>query len=249
MHRLAGGNLSEVMRIALTDGRELIAKTGPTAGAEVDMLRAIAATGAPAPEVLDAGDGLMVMAAAPSDGRLVGDAWGRLREALARLHISTAEAYGWPVDHAFGDVAIVNTRSDDWPKFWGAHRLLCHLPHVDAALGHRLERLAQRLGEHIPAQPPSALLHGDLWTGNVLAGGETVTLIDPACYFGDREVDVAMLRLFGHPPASFLEALDLAPGWREREPVYRLWPLLVHLRLFGSGYLGQVASTLDRLGV
>lgn len=73
-------------------------------------------------------------------------------------------------------------------------------------------------------------------------------LIDPACCHGDREVDVAMLGLFDHPPARFHDALGLAPGWRERQPVYRLWPLLVHVRLFGASYLAPTLGALDSLG-
>jgi len=95
-----------------------------------------------------------------------------------------------------------------------------------------------------------SLLHGDLWSGNILVSGETVTgLIDPACYHGDREVDLAMLHLFDRPPQRFLDAFAPEPGWRARQPVYRLWPLLVHLRLFGDGYRPAVESCLAELGV
>ncbi len=252
--RLSGGSLSQVARLRLVDGRLLIAKicttdTCTTARAEADMLRAIAATGAPAPEVVAVADDLLVMTAAPADGRLDGKAWQALATALASLHAPTGDAYGWPVDHAFGEVAILNARSEDWPAFWAARRLRCHLPHVEPELGRRLARLADRLGDLLPARPPAALLHGDLWGGNVLVGANgAVTLIDPACYHGDREVDIAMLTLFDAPPPRFLEALDLSPGWRERLPIYRLWPLLVHLRLFGASYRAQVEDALVRVG-
>ena len=133
--------------------------------------------------------------------------------------------------------------------FWGAHRIACHAPHVAPDLARRLEHLAGRLGEHLPPHPPAALLHGDLWGGNVLVGASgTVSLIDPACYHGDREVDVAMLTLFDDPPASFFDALGLGAGWRGRLPAYRLWPLLVHLRLFGDGYRRRVEAALGALG-
>ncbi len=247
--RLSGGSLSEVTRVALVDGRILIAKPGAAARAEAAMLEAIRATGAPAPAVLAVADDLLVLAAATDDGRLDGAAWPALAAALAKLHAPTAECYGWPCDHAFADVAIPNARSDDWPAFWGAHRIATHAAQVGPALGRRLEQLAARLSDLLPARPASVLLHGDLWGGNVLVGADgAVTLIDPACYFGHREVDVAMLTLFDSPPAGFFDALALEAGWRERLPVYRLWPLLVHLRLFGSGYRGQVEAALAAVG-
>jgi fructosamine-3-kinase len=160
-----------------------------------------------------------------------------------------ARALCWRIDHALGPVAIPNGRSTDWPSFWADNRIRCHIAHVSRTLARRLETLAGRLADLLPSRPPASLLHGDLWGGNILVSGHAVSgLIDPACYFGDREVDVAMLTLFDHPPAAFLDALDLAPGWRDRQHIYRLWPLLVHLRLFGEGYASAVARELDRLG-
>jgi fructosamine-3-kinase len=78
--------------------------------------------------------------------------------------------------------------------------------------------------------------------------GRISGLIDPACYHGDREVDFAMLSLFDHPPAEFFEQAALEPGWQERRDIYRLWPLLVHLRLFGHSYYRSVSACLERLG-
>ena len=217
--RVAGGNLSEVVRLRLADGRALIAKGFPpnNRGGRVEaaMLAAIAATGAPAPAVVGVADDLLVMEAVAAEGRLGGGAWTSLAAVLLRLHVAGDMPYGWPVDHAFGAVAILNERTESWVDFWAERRLACHLPHVDADIGRRLEFLAARLGDCLPAHPPSALLHGDLWGGNVLVcGGRVTALIDPACYYGDREVDVAMLTLFDHPPSNFLDALGLAPGCR-----------------------------------
>jgi fructosamine-3-kinase len=121
---------------------------------------------------------------------------------------------------------------------------------VGPVTAHRIEALAARLGELIPETPPAALIHGDLWRGNILfASGRVAALIDPAYYHGHRETDIAMLTLFDHPPEAFFAALSLEPGWRERLPVYRLWPLLVHLRLFGESYRGAVDRALAACGV
>ncbi|BBC72037.1 aminoglycoside phosphotransferase [Altererythrobacter sp. B11] len=249
--RLAGGDLGGATLVELADGRRIVAKDGALAEAEGAMLRAIAETGAPAPAVIHAGGGLLLMDHVETDGSAPGaSGWADLARVLELLHGPTGETYGWGTDHAFGPVAIPNAASPSWTAFWRDNRLLCHLDRLGPRLGGRLEQLGARLGELIPEHPPAALLHGDLWGGNLLFnGGRVAALIDPACYRGHREVDLAMLTLFDHPPEEFFAALDLEPGWRERLPVYRLWPLLVHLRLFGQSYRGAVERALDACGV
>lgn len=241
---LAGGDLSAIHRLRLVGGGSAIAKQGPLVSLEAEMLRAIAGSGAPAPKVLAVTEDLLLIEEMPNDGPLA-TGWDDLAQVLQTLHASTGGAYGWRADYAFGRVAIPNAATPDWPSFWAERRLRCHVSHVPAALARRLERLADRLAGLLPSNPAPVLLHGDLWGGNVLvSGGRVSALIDPACYHGDREVDAAMLTLFDAPPARFFNALALTPGWQERQPIYRLWPLLVHLRLFGSSYAGAVEAAL-----
>ncbi|WOJ89866.1 fructosamine kinase family protein [Methylocapsa polymorpha] len=244
-----GGDLSEVLRIALADGREAIVKNGPAPQTEALMLRVIAASGAPAPAVLAASDEALVMELLPAGGTL-SKAWVSLGLALARLHATAGTGYGWPTNYAFGPVAIENGWTEDWPRFWAEHRLMTHLAHLPSALARRVEALAAGLPNRLPARPTPALLHGDLWGGNILAAGDRVSgLIDPACYHGHAEVDLAMLGLFDQPGAAFAEAYGaLEPDNDERLPIYRLWPALVHLRLFGEGYRPMVERILHATG-
>ena len=246
---LGGGCLSQILRISLTDGREAVVKGGGSAQAEAAMLRAIAAAGAPAPTALATGDGVLVMEALDAGGGL-SSAWASLGQVLAVLHSARGERYGWAEDYAFGRVAIPNGWLDGWPEFWAERRLRVHLTHLPRELARRVEALAGSLASRLPARPAPALLHGDLWGGNILSDGRRITgLIDPACYYGHAEVDLAMLTLFDHPSAAFYQAYGpLEPGQAERLPIYQLWPALVHVRLFGSGYHGMAERMLRSCG-
>jgi len=242
-----GGDLSDVFKVTLDDGREVIVKGGPSPAIEAAMLKAIAKSGAPAPGVLAADDTALVMELIDARG---GAAWEDLGSELAKLHAVTGDRFGWPGDYAFGTVAIPNRWSDSWPDFWGANRLLTHLPHVPADLGKRLSTLSGELGNFLPARPRASLLHGDLWSGNVMFDGDRLAaLIDPACYYGHSEVDFAMLELFGGPSRDFYTAYGpMEAGRPDRLPIYQLWPALVHLRLFGDGYRSLVERLLGAVG-
>lgn len=246
---LAGGDLSQVVRITLADGRTAVVKGGPAPRAEAVMLRAVAASGAPAPGVLAVDDTVLVLEPVETGGSLAA-AWASLGTAVAALHRVRGPRYGWAEDYAFGPVAIPNGWAEDWPAWWAERRLLTHLPHLPADLARRVADLAGDLPNRLPARPAPALLHGDLWGGNVLVAGDRVTaLIDPACAYGHAEVDLAMLTLFDKPAPAFYDAYGaLEPGHGARLVLYRLWPALVHLRLFGPGYRPLVDRLLDAAG-
>ena len=246
--RQGGGDLSAVHIIRLGNGEQVIAKQTPQAEAEAAMLQAIAEAGAPAPEVLAVEANLLLMNRC--EGRSgPGASWDSLAEVLNRLWSASGTRYGWPDDYGFGFVELPNSWQESWSDFWSERRLLCHLEQLPSDLAGRIEGFARSISDHLPAKPSPSLLHGDLWGGNIMAsGGEVTGLIDPACYYGHREVDLAMLGLFDHPPRRFVDALELEPGWEERQPVYRLFPLIVHLRLFGEGYRTPLEADLRRLG-
>jgi fructosamine-3-kinase len=214
------------------------------------MLRAIAAEGVPVPAIQAEHDGVLLLDHIENDGVFSIRAWADVGTGLRRLHSRLGDSYGWPVDYAIGTVALDNREQADWPRFWAEQRLVATAFLLDRPWRERVERLAGRIDELLPARPAAALLHGDLWTGNMLVKeGRLEALIDPACYFGDAEVDLAMLDLFSPPADAFREAYGaLQPGWRERLPLYQLFPALAHVRLWGAGYYKMVDRLLKSVG-
>jgi fructosamine-3-kinase len=249
LSRLAGGDLSEVLLVPRETG-DLVAKGGPSVATEAAMLRALAGAGAPAPAVEAELDGVLLLAHVRNDGLFSPHAWADIGARLRALHDQAGDAYGWPVDYALGTVALDNREGQDWPSFWGAQRLSAAASLLDRPWRERVDRLVARLPRLLPSSPPPSLLHGDLWPGNILvAGGRLAALVDPACYRGHAEVDLAMLRLFGAPPEEFWSAYGpLAPEADARLAVYQLFPALVHLRLFGVTYAPMVERLLTAVG-
>jgi len=250
LERLAGGDLSEVLLVRRPDGRLTVAKGGAATGTEAAMLRALAKAGVPAPAVEGEHDGVLLLEHITNDQVLSEKAWADLGGWIARLHACRGETYGWPADYGLGTVQLDNRQHGDWPLFWGEQRLVATASLLDRPWRERVERLAARLGGLLPEAPPPALLHGDLWSGNILVrDGRLAALIDPACHYGHAEADLGMLTLFDAPSDSFWGAYGpLERGWRERRAIYQLFPALVHLRLFGSGYAGLVDRLLTGLG-
>ncbi|WOI55152.1 fructosamine kinase family protein [Palleronia sp. LCG004] len=246
---LSGGDIAQVARITLEDGRCVIAKSGGPSMTEARMLRAIAATGCAAPEVLEVAEDILIMSDL-AEGSGSDEAWAKAGAAVAQLHANEGESYGWDEPTAFGNAPCPADRSDDWPTFWAQNRLLAWPGSLPSEIAQRVEALAPRVDDLLPETPRASLLHGDLWRGNLLLDGRYFSgLIDPACYYGDAEVDLAALTLFASPPPSFWEAYGkLDRGWEKRRALYQLWPALVHLRLFGAGYREMVETRLTALG-
>jgi fructosamine-3-kinase len=219
-------------------------KTDP-APLEAAGLRWLADGGARVPAILEESPDRLVLQRIPP-GRLSAAGEEDLGRMLARLHRSGAARFGAvPAPGRFfvGRCELPSPEADDWNEYYRAHRL--------APLAARVGIDVSRVRVEAPVEPP-ARLHGDLWSGNVLADADGMPwLIDPAAYGGHREMDLAMLDLFGAIPArtaaAYEEIAPLADGWRERIPLWQLFPLLVHAVLFGGGYLGQADELARRL--
>lgn len=246
---LASGSLSQVLLVRWPDGRRSVVKSGPAVGVEADMLRALRQAGVPAPRVEAVQDGMLQIEHVDNDGAFTDAAWADFGARLRELHQRTGSSYGWSADYAFGRVPLDNAEGGDWPRFWAEQRLLSTAALIGGEWLDRVEKVAARISDLLPAEPAPALLHGDLWTGNILVrDGKLAALIDPACYHGDAEVDLAMLDLFASPAEAFRDSYGpLEPGWRDRRPLYQLFPALVHLCLFGSAYRAMVDRLLARV--
>jgi fructosamine-3-kinase len=181
-----------------------------------------------------------------------------LGEELARLHHVSMQLFGWNRDNTIGSTPQLNGHLDDWVTFFRERRLRYQLDlAASKGYGGRLQqqgaRLLDGMGQLFGAyRPVPSLLHGDLWGGNWAADerGRPV-LFDPAVYYGDREADLAMTRLFGGFGAEFYSsyqhAWPLDPGAPARSGLYNLYHVLNHLNLFGGGYLAQASSLIDSL--
>jgi fructosamine-3-kinase len=182
----------------------------------------------------------------------------RLGEGLAALHTVTAPRFGWWRDNTIGRTPQANSWIADWTEFFRERRLRPQLAlAAQRGFGRLLTERGERLVGALPSllsdhHPRASLLHGDLWGGNWLASaaGEPV-LFDPAVYYGDREADLAMTRLFGGFAAAFYRAYEAAaplpPGAALRESLYNLYHVLNHANLFGGGYAREARGLIDRL--
>lgn len=191
-----------------------------------------------------------------STNRTAGDRM--LGRQLAAMHRIEQPYYGWTQDNFIGSTPQRNDAANDWTEFWKTRRLDYQLElAAQQGYGGRLQRDGARLCDRLDSffgsySPKPALLHGDLWGGNhAMDESGRPVIFDPACYYGDREADLAMTELFGGFGADFYaaynESYPLHSDYPVRKTLYNLYHILNHLNLFGRGYLSQAESMMQRL--
>ena len=261
---MSGGCVGDVRRVTLEDGRAIVAKTGDKgSGLDLEgfMLRYLRDTGGlPVPDVLFAEDGVLLMSLIETSGSIGPGAQAEAADLLAALHGVEAETFGFERATVIGGLHQPNPPTESWVEFFRDHRLLymarqgLDAGRLPAALMGRLETLAGRLGDWLTESAPPSLIHGDMWTGNVLCNAGRISgFVDPALYYADAEIELAFSTLFGTFGDAFFgrygEHRPLRPGFfEERLDLYNLYPLLVHVRLFGGSYVGSVERTLAKFG-
>tara|TARA_E500000331_G_C17272751_1_gene720074 strand:+ start:10582 stop:11439 length:858 start_codon:yes stop_codon:yes gene_type:complete len=177
--------------------------------------------------------------------------WENFGRNLANMHLCQTEQFGLDYDNYIGSLKQLNTKKENWIDFFVQNRLLSQLEigNFSSSIKNDFEKLFDKLPYLIPQEQPS-LIHGDLWSGNFIVKNHSIpVLIDPAIYFGNREMDIAMSKLFGGFHTDFYdsynEVFPLEKDWEERVNLCNLYPLLVHVNLFGGGYLNQVKNILS----
>ena len=265
---MAGGDISTATKLRLSNGTTALMKTLPHAPEDFFEVEAAGLRwlgevegGLHVPEVLGVDRECLVIAWV-EPGKNSVDAAASFGRALAVTHAAGAPSYGMGRDGYIGKLPLPNKAAPSWAEFYATRRILPYLKLArdrdaitedDAAT---VESVIPRLERLVPEESP-ARLHGDLWNGNVLWGQDPtsgsppvtrVSVIDPAAYAGHREVDLAMLAMFGLPHLprvldAYREASPLADGWEERVGLHQLFPLLVHACLFRGGYGSRAAAT------
>lgn len=262
---LSGGCVGEVYRAALEDGRAVVVKVDSSGAPRLDvegyMLEYLATRSAlPVPKVYHAAPELLIMALLPGESRFSRSAEAHAAELLAALHEVRGDRFGLERDTLIGGLHQPNPWTDSWVEFFRQHRLLymagecVRARRMGRGTLRRIERFCDKLDGLIEGPAHPSLLHGDVWTTNVLAEGDRITgFVDPAVYYGHPEIELAFVTLFGTFGDAFFrkyeELRGIRPGFFEvRRDIYNLYPLLVHVRLFGGGYLSGVERVLDRHG-
>lgn len=262
---LSGGCVGEVYRVWLENGDSVVAKVDQRRNAALDtegfMLQYLHDhSSLPVPTVIYSSPNVLVMEYIEGGSTFPTAAERHAAELLAALHTVTADQFGLEQDTLIGGLHQPNPWTASWIEFFRDQRLLfmgkeaLKSGQLPRTVFSRLEKFAERLDEWIEEPDHPSLIHGDVWTTNVLSHQGRITgFIDPAIYYGHPEIELAFTTLFHTFGQAFFaryqELKPIKPGFSEiRRDLYNLYPLLVHVRLFGGGYVGSVSGILSRIG-
>ncbi len=269
--RIYGGDINKAWRLELDDGSTVFMKTNApekaayfeAESAGLEAMRATNTIGIP--QVLEHGkteDYSYLILEFLKPANSIKDYWEIFGRELALMHKASDGAvwgkspamFGFPLDNFIGHTKQINTPSKSWVDFYRDCRLVPQLKmadrYFDSSIRKKFTHLLDNLSDYLEEPESPALLHGDLWSGNMLCGPDgKAWILDPACYYGHPEVDLAMTQLFSQLPPTFYSAYNeinkISPEYAERRDLYHLYQLLNHLNMFGSSYYGEVTAILD----
>ncbi|MBT6387145.1 MAG: phosphotransferase [Alphaproteobacteria bacterium] len=263
--KLAGGSVGDVCRLDFADGSRIVAKLGED-GSNLNIEGRMLAylrdnSQLPVPEVLFAAENLLLLEFIEGENAQGDAPEMHAADLLAALHNLTAENFGLEFDTLIGGLHQPNPPTKSWLEFFRDQRLLYMAAQARDAgklpgdIYDRVEKLGSRLAEFLPATSKPSLILGDLWGGNIMAKDNHVSaFIDPAIYYADAEIELAFSTLFNTFDKLFFTCYQmhrpLEPDFFEvRRDIYNLYPLLVHVHLFGGSYVGSVDMVLKKFGV
>lgn len=262
---LSGGSVGEVYRANTSEHGAVVIKVDRSEDAhlnlEGDMLLYLSTdSNLPVPGVLHSSPGLLIMQMLPGSSTFSASGEQHAADLLAELHTIQNSDFGFDYDTLIGSLHQPNSVTEEWIPFLRDHRLLDMAQHAyrESRMGldtlNRIEKFASNLEQWIDEPEHPALLHGDVWTTNVLADSDKIIgFIDPAIYYGHPEIELAFITLFNTFGSAFFDRYSEhhpidSDFFTTRKDIYNLYPLLVHVRLFGGSYLRSVESIIARFG-
>lgn len=257
---LSAANNAQIYRLSFDDGVTRVAKVAERGlDTEAWMLNYLREKSSlPVPEVYYSNEHAIIMQFVHAESMIDYRTESGAAQQLAALHGVTAEAYGMERDTLIGSMTQPGGWDADWPRFFAEKRLVYMARKaldenkIDSRMMAQIEKLAAKLPALLKNPQPPSLVHGDVWSGNVVVGhGSIAAYLDPAIYYADAEVELAFVRLFNTFSDSFFakysEIRPIRPGFHEeRAYIYNLYPLLVHTRLFGASYARKAQKILDK---